>query len=126
MNAIQALYQLSYNPTSRKLREARTYRAATTGARGGAELTMATTPPDDSWPPSSERAAASNLTAFVEWLRATGRDPDATPARCRTRAGRDADDWRQHVAAFAGLPAATTPAEIDAIAAALFADEAPV
>ncbi len=87
---------------------------------------MATMSLDDSWPPRSERAAASNLTAFVEWLRATGRDPDATPARCRTRAGRDADGWRRHVAAFAGLPPATTPTEIDAIAARLFADGTPV
>ena len=61
------------------------------------------------WHPSDERTAASNLTAFVEWLRATGRRPLADPA--------DVATWRLadppgFAAAFQRFAPGADPAEI--------------
>jgi hypothetical protein len=55
------------------------------------------------WHPTDEATAAGNLAVFVEWCRATGRQPDASPARVRHWALADPDAFYDAVGEMAGL-----------------------
>jgi hypothetical protein len=59
------------------------------------------------WYPSDEQEAASARTVFIEWLRATGRVPDADPATLQAWRASDPVSFRTAFASFAGIdPAA--------------------
>jgi hypothetical protein len=59
-----------------------------------------------SWFPPDEPTAASTLTVFVEWLRATARLPDADPDAVTRWMALDDALFAEAIAAFAGLDAA--------------------
>jgi hypothetical protein len=59
------------------------------------------------WRPADEAEATATLTGFVEWLRATGRRPDATPRIVRGWAAQDRRAFHAATATFAGLAATT-------------------
>jgi hypothetical protein len=58
------------------------------------------------WRPADEAEAVGGMAVFVEWLRATGRMPAASPAAVQNLRSTDPPAFRAAVAAFAGLDAA--------------------
>ncbi len=74
------------------------------------------------WRPGSEAEAASNMAVFVEWLRATGRRPDATPDAVRAWWREAPEPFLASIAAF--VPTAPhDPEVLAALARHLLADE---
>ena len=58
------------------------------------------------WFPADESEAVSARTVFIEWLRATGRMPDADPATLQAWRHTHPAAFREAFAAFAGIDAA--------------------
>jgi hypothetical protein len=61
------------------------------------------------WHPTDEQEAASTLAVFVEWLRAGGQMPDASPARVAAWRLAEPAAFRHAIAGFAGMNRAGRP-----------------
>jgi hypothetical protein len=109
LNAIQALSQLSYGPTRTPPGQRGAWRIDLT-CRRDQEPECRNVMTSGAWHPSDDAEAASNVTAYVEWLRASGRDEAARPDELDAWAARHPASHASALADFLGLRPRIPPA----------------